>query len=433
MKQRVITLWLAVLAAGLGVAVFAVQKTQAEEAAIPVESARKFVDIIEKVKLNYVTEVTDEQLFEYAIRGMMNGLDPHSSYLDNSENNELQIRTRGEFGGLGIQITRSPEGFVRVISPIDDTPAARAGIQAQDLIIRLDGKPIQGNTLEEVLDVMRGAPGTSITLTIAREGTSAPFDVTIVRDIIRIRSVRGSVLSKGFGYLRISSFQSRTGSDVAEAFARLQEEAGPLQGLVLDLRNNPGGLLPAAIQVSDFFLPKETLVVYTEGRAPGTNQKFYTEQDDLSQSIPLVVLINGGSASASEIVAGALQDHKRAIILGTKSFGKGSVQTILPYSTDQAIKLTTALFFSPHQRSIQAEGISPDIEVVAQLLEDAPQANNPGLEVSEADLNKHLENATPELNQEQPQEESVSAPELKDQQVFEAYKVLQAISIYSSR
>jgi len=406
---------------------FAPQASIAENSRLPVESTRKFVDIIEKIKQNYVSEVTDEQLFEHAIRGMMSGLDPHSSYLDTAENDELQIRTKGEFGGLGIQITLSREGFVRVISPIDDTPAARAGMQPQDLIIRLDGKTIQGKNLEEVLDIMRGEPGTKITLTVVREGKSAPFDVTIVRDIIRIRSVRASVLSQGYGYVRISSFQANTGNDLAEAFEKLRKETGALSGIVLDLRNNPGGLLPAAIQVSDFFLPANTLVVYTEGRTPGSNQKFHTERDDASLGVPLIVLTNSGSASASEIVAGALQDHNRAVILGAKSFGKGSVQTILPLSKDNAIKLTTALFFSPGGRSIQAEGITPDIEVAAGRVESEDETNS-GSRVSEADLDRHLENATPDKQQ---QDEAVSAPELEDLQVLEAYKLLKAINIYS--
>ena len=429
MKLRYSLVRLSLSTLCLAVSVMAPLSHSADNNSLPVESTRKFVDIIEKIKQNYVTEVSDEVLFDYAIRGMMSGLDPHSSYLDNAENDELQIRTRGEFGGLGIQITLSEEGFVRVISPIDDTPAARAGMQPQDLIIRLNGKPIQGKSLEDVLDIMRGKPGTKITLTVAREGAGAPFDVTIVRDIIRIRSVRASVLSPGFGYMRISSFQANTGNDMAEAFTRLRQDTGELKGMVLDLRNNPGGLLPAAIQVSDFFLPANTLVVYTEGRAPGSNQKFHTERADASGNVPLVVLLNGGSASASEIVAAALQDHRRAVILGKRSFGKGSVQTILPLSNENAIKMTTALFFSPSGSSIQAEGVVPDIEVEPGRTNEQKKENTQRL--SEADLDKHLENATPDKQQEEEQPGSV--PELQDLQVLEAYKLLKAVNIYSMK
>ena len=405
----------------------------AEKRELPVNDSRNFVDIIDKVHEYYVHETTDEALFENAIRGMLAGLDPHSAYLDQSENKELSIRTRGEFGGLGIQISMSEDGYVRIISPIDDTPADRAGLQAQDLIVGLDGKPVKGLGLDEVLDVMRGKPGTTITLTIVRQETPQPFDVDIERDIIKLPSVRAETLAPGYGYVRLSGFQASTGQDLIEAIKKIQGE-DKFKGLVLDLRNNPGGLLTAAIEVSDVFLDNEKLVVYTEGRIDNSSQKFFTRNGDLTGGVPVVVLMNGGSASASEIVGGALQDHRRAVIMGTESFGKGSVQTVLQLRNGDAIKLTTALYYTPEGRSIQAEGIVPDILVERGTVSTEASSKR----IKEADLRDHIANGNDEdktveqkeKSKEETQSEGSSL--LSDFQVNEAYNLLKGLSIYTS-
>ena len=403
----------------------------ADKKSVPVRNSRNFVDIVDKIHEFYVYETTDDELFEDAIRGMLTGLDPHSAYLNKSESKELSIRTRGEFGGLGIQIGMSEEGFIRIISPIDDTPADEAGLLAQDLIVNLDGKPVKGLNLDEVLDVMRGKPGTKITLTVVRKNEPAPFDVTIVRDIIKLPSVRSERLALGYGYVRISVFQDATGQDLIEKISELQSE-GELKGLVLDLRNNPGGLLSAAIEVSDIFLEKNKLVVFTEGRIGNSNQKFFTKNNDATNGIPVVVLMNGGSASASEIVGGALQDHQRAVVMGTQSFGKGSVQTVLNLRSGDAIKLTTAVYFTPDGRSIQAEGITPDI-LVERATVNTEEIN--AKRIKESDLRDHLTNAS-EQDEESTAEgdpltdEDASSELLQDFQIKEAYNLLKGLHIY---
>ena len=325
-----------------------------------------FGDVFDRVREGYVEEVSDEQLIEAAIQGMLSSLDPHSSYMNPKTYRDMRVQTRGEFGGLGIEVTMEG-GYVKVVSPIDDTPAYRAGVQPGDLITHLDGEPVLGLTLNEAVERMRGSIGTSIKLTILRQG-SEPFDVSITRDRITIRSVRFRA-EGDIGYIRITSFSEQTEAGLINAVAQLKKEIGNrLIGYVVDLRNNPGGLLDQAVAVSDAFLEKGE-VVSTRGRHPESAQRFNAKPGDLTGGLPLVVLINGGSASASEIVAGALQDHRRALLLGTRSFGKGSVQTIVPLGRDGAMKLTTQRYYTPSGRSIQATGIEPDIEVRQAKLE----------------------------------------------------------------
>ena len=357
-------------------------------ATLPVEELRTFSDVFGRIKNDYVVDVDDKELIENAIRGMLSGLDPHSAYLDAEQFTELQVGTTGQFGGLGIEVGME-DGFVKVIAPIDDTPAQRAGVQAGDLIIRLDDTPVKGMTLNDAVKIMRGKPGSSIVLTIVREGLDKPIKISITRDIIKVKSVRARMLDPGYGYLRISQFQSKTADYMVDAIDDLKKENnGELRGLILDLRNNPGGVLNGAVAVSDAFLTKG-LIVYTEGRIADSRLRFNATPDDILDGAPLVVLVNQGSASASEIVAGALQDHKRAIIVGAKTFGKGSVQTILPLSSDSALKLTTARYYTPSGRSIQAEGITPDI--VLEPIEVAQVETN--IEpLKEADLTHHLKN-----------------------------------------
>jgi carboxyl-terminal processing protease len=357
-----------------------------ETETLPLEDLRTFTEIFAKIKNDYVEPIEDKTLLENAIRGMLAGLDPHSAYLVPDDYKELQAGTSGEFGGLGIEVGME-DGFVKVISPIDDTPAYRAGVKAGDLVIRLDDTPVKGMALSDAVKIMRGKPGTDIVLTIVRDGENKPLNITITRDIIRVTSVKSRMLDPGYGYVRISQFQSRTGDNLREALEKLEKEAeGPLKGLVLDLRNNPGGVLSAAVSVSDAFI-KEGIIVYTEGRLDDAKLKFNAKPTDILDGAPLVVLVNGGSASASEIVAGALQDHQRAIIMGQKTFGKGSVQTILPMDNGSALKLTTAKYYTPSGTSIQATGIAPDIE-----LENLKIAESAGSSrIKEADLARHLE------------------------------------------
>ena len=359
-----------------------------ETETLPLESLRTFTEIFAKIKNDYVEPIEDKDLLENAIRGMLAGLDPHSAYLVPEDYKELQAGTSGEFGGLGIEVGME-DGFVKVISPIDDTPAYRAGVEAGDLIIRLDDTPVKGMALSDAVKIMRGKPGTDIVLTIIRDGEDKPLNITITRDVIRVTSVKSRMLEPGYGYVRISQFQSRTGENLREALAKLEDEAdGSLKGLVLDLRNNPGGVLSAAVSVSDAFL-REGIIVYTEGRLDDAKLKFNAKPADILNGAPLVVLVNGGSASASEIVAGALQDHHRAIIMGQKTFGKGSVQTILPMDNGSALKLTTAKYYTPSGVSIQATGISPDIKLENLKLADtdAPATSR----IKEANLARHLQ------------------------------------------
>ncbi|MCQ4234711.1 S41 family peptidase [Pseudomonas stutzeri] len=357
------------------------------KAPLPLEELRTFAEVLDRIKAAYVEPVDDKTLLENAIKGMLSNLDPHSAYLEPEAFAELQESTSGEFGGLGIEVGQE-DGLIKVVSPIDDTPASRAGIEAGDLIVKIDGKPTKGLSMMDAVAQMRGKPGSSITLTLVREA-GRPFDVKLTRAVIKVQSVKSQLLEPGYGYLRITQFQINTGEEVGKALARLKKanDGKKLSGLVLDLRNNPGGVLQAAVEVSDHFLTKG-LIVYTKGRIANSELRFNADPVDASEHVPLVVLINGGSASASEIVAGALQDHKRGVVMGTDSFGKGSVQTVLPLNNDRALKLTTALYFTPNGRSIQAQGIVPDIEVARAKLTREQAGDN----LREADLAGHLGN-----------------------------------------
>ncbi len=362
-----------------------------EAKGLPLDQLRNFSDIFSRIKSDYVEDVEDEVLLEHAIRGMLSGLDPHSTYLSPDEYNELRIGTSGEFGGLGIQVGME-DGFVKVISPIDDTPAFKAGLESGDLIIRLDEKTVKGLTLNEAVKIMRGKPGTDIELTVVREGKDKPLTFVVTRDIIKVKSVKNRMLDPGYGYIRISNFQSRTAPQLLEAINALKEEnKDSLKGLVLDLRNNPGGVLNAAAEVSDLFINKGKLV-YTEGRIDNSHYEYNAKPGDILDGAPVVVLINGGSASASEIVAGALQDHRRAVVMGSKSFGKGSVQTIQELRSGGAVKITTARYFTPNGRSIQGAGITPDIvldKYTVTSTEDDSMAS-----IKESDLSNHISNPT---------------------------------------
>lgn len=415
------------LTLAIGHGVFA-DKNSSKSGVLPLEELRSFTEVFARIKKDFVEEVSDKELLENAIRGMLSGLDPHSSYLDAEGYKDLQVGTTGEFGGLGIEVGME-DGFVKVIAPIDDTPAQRAGVQAGDLIIRLDEKPVKGMTLHQAVNIMRGKVGTDILLTIIREGEEKPLKITITRDTIKVRSVRHRTLEKGFGYVRISQFQSRTGESMVKAINKLKEENdGKLSGLVLDLRNNPGGVLKAAVDVSDAFLDKG-LIVYTKGRIADSEMKFDATPQRQLDGAPLVVLVNGGSASASEIVAGALQDHKRAIILGTRTFGKGSVQTILPLNNETALKLTTARYYTPSGRSIQAEGIEPDIALEPIKVTKIEGADE---RLKEADLSGHLDNGNGEETNGKKKEESKVSLAQTDYQLYEALNILKGLQILRS-
>ena len=398
-----------------------------ETEALPYEDLRTFTEIFGRIKRDYVEPVSDKKLLEDAVRGMLSGLDPHSAYLVAEEYQELKEGTSGQFGGLGIEVTME-NGFIKVVSPIDDTPAQKAGIKTGDLIIKLDDKPVKGMSLTDAVKMMRGEPGSKIVLTIVREGEEAPLKLTLTRDVIKVKSVKSRLLEKGYGYVRISSFQSGTGDALKEALAALKKEnGGNLKGLVLDLRNNPGGVLNAAVEVSDAFL-KSGLIVYTEGRIENSEMRFNAAPDDLIDGAPIVVLINGGSASASEIVAGALQDQKRAVIMGEKSFGKGSVQTILPTSNGAAVKLTTARYYTPSGRSIQAEGIEPDVTLARVKLEKLDKADF--IPVKEADLSHHLQNGKgAEDKKNEASDNNKAVLDVEDYSLHEALNLLKGISI----
>jgi carboxyl-terminal processing protease len=403
------------------------EPVQQQEVTLPYDELRVFTEVFGRIKRDYVEPVSDKKLLEDAIKGMLSGLDPHSSYLDTEQYKDLKEGTTGRFGGLGIEVTME-DGFVKVVSPIDDTPAERAGIKAGDLVVRLDEKPVKGMTLAEAVKIMRGDPGSDILLTVIREGEEAPLKVMITRAIIKVKSVKNKILEKNFGYIRISSFQSSTGQGVFKAVAELKKEnKGNLKGVVLDLRNNPGGVLNAAVEVSDAFLEKG-LIVYTEGRIKNSEMRFNAAPGDVINGIPLIVLINAGSASASEIVAGALQDHKRAIIMGEKSFGKGSVQTILPTSGSAAVKLTTARYFTPSGRSIQAEGISPDVTLARVKLESLKASDFKP--VKEADLSHHLENGKKKKEVKEKEEKGENSElDTRDYALHEALTLLKGLSI----
>jgi carboxyl-terminal processing protease len=397
---------------------------------LPIEELRSFAEVFGRIKNDYVEPVTDKKLITEAITGMLSGLDPHSAYLDAEGFKELQVGTQGEFGGLGIEVGME-DGLVKVVSPIEDTPAYEAGIKSGDLIIKLDDTLVKGLTLNEAVKRMRGKPGSNILLTVLRKTENKPLLITVTRAVIKVKSVKSKLIDPGYAYVRITQFQEHTGENMVTALEKLLKESNnELKGLVLDLRNDPGGLLTGSVGVSAAFLPKDALVVYTEGRTEdakmhlnaspqdylrGTGKTDYLKNlSDSFKTVPMVVLINGGSASASEIVAGALQDHKRAVIMGTQSFGKGSVQTILPLGNNTAIKLTTARYYTPKGRSIQATGIVPDI-----IAEDpATSGQDNTFRLREADLDKHLTNGNKkEESGETPAKQPVvpkAAPKTKD-------------------
>jgi carboxyl-terminal processing protease len=399
---------------------------QAENAVqLPIEDLKIFAEIFGKIKSDYVEDIDDSQLLNDAIKGMLDGLDPHTVYLDPDSFREMNIDTHGEFGGLGLEVTME-NGVIRIVAPIDDTPAHKAGLKSGDLIISMDGVQVKGLSLGESVSLMRGKPGSEIVLTIVRKDRPEPFEVTLKRAIIQLESVRAELLETGFGYVRVIQFQTGTATSLRQQLARLAREAGTaLKGLVLDLRDNPGGVLDGAIQVSDTFL-RDGLIVSTRGRAEDSEVTFSASPKDYLNDAPLVVLVNGGSASASEIVAGALQDHGRALILGTTTFGKGSVQTILPMLNGAALKLTTARYYTPNDRSIQATGITPD--VVSQPAESSQTLDRDASRLRESDLAGHLEN---ELEKDQNATVDTKTDPLlfSDLQVREALNILKGMVI----
>ena len=432
MKTLTRTITYLLIGAALGMALATGQGVLAErkaEGALPLEELRTFTEVFAKIKDDYVEPVEDKVLLENAIRGMLGGLDPHSSYLVPADYQELQAGTSGEFGGLGIEVGME-DGFVKVIAPIDDTPAQRAGVEAGDLIIRLDEVPVKGMSLGDAVKVMRGEPGTDIVLTIVREGANRPLKITITRAVIQVTSVRSRTLEPGYGYVRISQFQNRTGENLRDAIGKLRNDAGDvLKGLVLDLRNNPGGVLSAAVSVSDAFLEEGT-IVYTEGRMDEAQLNYSAKGSDILDGVPLVVLVNAGSASASEIVAGALQDHRRAVIMGEKTFGKGSVQTILPLDNGSALKLTTARYYTPSGTSIQARGIVPDITLDRMRVSPV----DAGEGITESDLVRHLDGEDADTESEAAQEAESEIPlAQRDFALYEALNLLKGLHILNSR
>ncbi len=408
MRTKLQQVALITLGAILGILITLNFSAVAEKSAgpLPIEDLRAFTEVFGRVKSDYVEPVDDKKLISEAINGMLSGLDPHSAYLDAEAFRELQVGTQGEFGGLGIEVGME-DGFVKVIAPIEDTPAYRAGLKPGDLIIKLDDTNVKGMTLNDAVKRMRGKPNTDITLTIIRKGDPKPKVVTLTRAVIQIQSVKSKLIEPGYAYVRVTQFQEHTPEKLAAALDTMwKQNNGQMKGMILDLRNDPGGLLNAAVAVSAAFLPQNALVVYTDGRTEDSKMRLYatseyylrgSKEDYLKKlppsvkTVPMVVLVNGGSASASEIVAGALQDHKRAIIMGTQTFGKGSVQTILPLGNNTAIKLTTARYYTPNGRSIQAKGILPDILVEEATIAEVEQ---PALRMREADLERHLSNPT---------------------------------------
>ena len=397
------------------------QSTQEER--LPLRELRLFTQVFEQIRRGYVEEVKDTELLENAIAGLLLELDPHSVYLNQTDYEELQESATGEYGGLGLQVG-SERGMIKVIAPIDGSPAAEAGIEAGDFIVEVDGTPVRGMAVQKAIDKLRGEKGTSIKLTLFREGEDGPLDITVVRGTIQISSVRSRIIEPGYGYVRVSQFQVSSGKDFKKELLSLKEKQPALKGLIIDLRNNPGGLVPASVEIADAVLDGGT-VVYTEGRLPSANISFDAKSGDLLQGTPIVVLINGGSASASEIVAGALQDHQRAAIIGTQSFGKGSVQTVIPLGDGRAVKLTTARYFTPNGRSIQAEGIVPDIIVEPAEIRLYKKRK----QVREADLEGHLEQAESKNKKAENRDEEIT----DDNQLYEALNVLKGFQLLGKK
>ncbi|PHV11668.1 S41 family peptidase [Chitinimonas sp. BJB300] len=420
---------LLLIGTGIGVLLTAGASALADKESLsplPINELRAFTEVYARIKQDYVEPVEDKKLINEAINGMLTGLDPHSAYLDAEAFRDLKVSTTGEFGGLGLEVNLE-DGLVRVISPIEDTPAFKAGIKAGDYIMKIDDAPVRGLSLNDAVAKMRGKPNSKVVLTILRKGETKPLVFTLNRSVIKVQSVKSRMLEPGFGYVRLAQFQERSTDDVARALENLYKENNAnLKGLVLDLRNDPGGVLSSAVGVSALFLPEKALVVYTEGRASDAKVKltaspeFGAREGKLPngvKDVPMVVLVNSGSASASEIVAGALQDHKRAVVVGVQTFGKGSVQTILPVGKDAAIKLTTARYFTPNGRSIQAKGITPDIEVEEATLNGL---NSAAFRVREADLEHHLTN--PQGEAVKLDAKPIAAPEVQPEAKLEPAK-----------
>ena len=398
----------------------------AAKTSLPLNQLQAFSEVYLKIKQNYVQDISDKELFDNAIKGMLEGLDPHSTFLNEKDFKDLQIGTKGEFGGLGIEVTME-DGFVKVITPIDDTPAYKAGVKAGDLIIEINKKSVKGQSLNQAVDQMRGKIGSPILLTIARKGETGPLEIKIIRAKIVVKSVKYELIDNNYGYIRISSFQNKTGNNLYDAISNLKKEAkGNIKGFVLDMRNNPGGVLGAAVDVSDAFIKGKKKLVFTKGKTANAIYEFNSNNTDLAEGKPIVVLINGGSASASEIVAGALQDHNRAVIMGTQSFGKGSVQTILPITSKTAVKITTARYYTPNGRSIQAKGITPDIIVKDLELSTL----NENKMIKESDLKGHLKNSDKKKNEDVKEAQDKRLE--KDYQLSEAINLLKGLNIMSS-
>ncbi|MDB4806657.1 S41 family peptidase, partial [Pseudomonadales bacterium] len=406
------------------------QEEPAINGTLALKELQAFVNAFTQIRNTYVEEVDDKTLLENAIKGMLTELDPHSNYLAPQTYKNLQVSATGEFGGLGLEVGME-DGFVKVISPIDDTPAQKAGIESGDLIVKIDNKPVKGLSLNEAVKLMRGKIGTSIELTVAREGNAQPLEFSLERAVISVVSVRSKVLEKDYLYLRIAQFQANTGVDLRKVIDQATQTQAP-NGIVLDLRNNPGGVLQAAVDVVDTFI-SEGLIVYTEGRIQTSATRFVASGEATALDVPLVILINGGSASASEIVAGALQDHKRAIVLGTTSFGKGSVQSVIPLSETHGMKLTTARYFTPNGRSIQAQGIVPDI--IVERGKFTPLKSR--VQVTEADLPRHLQNggtdSADQANTKNSKRTDAQKAVTNDAQLHEAITLLKGLHILSQR
>ncbi|WP_419419627.1 S41 family peptidase [Legionella sp. D16C41] len=398
------------------------------------EEVQRFSQTLYQIKQNYVKPVNDSALFDNAIRGMLNGLDPHSAYLDENDFKELELNTRGNFAGIGIEITQE-EGLLKVVTPLVDTPAYKVGIKAGDYIVKLGSKTAQGLSLTEAVNIMRGEEGTKIELIILRKGVNKPLTFVVTRQKIQIQSVQSKLIDGQFGYIRLSQFQELTGKDMHAAITKLKDQThNKLKGLVLDLRNNPGGLLDSAVEVADAFIDNKKgdkgVIVYTKGRLPDSKFTALATPGDILDKAPLIVLINKGSASASEIVAGALKDHKRAIIVGTKSFGKGSVQTVLPLDDKHAIKLTTALYYTPAGTSIQAKGIIPDIQI-EEIAIPKTALQKKALSFNELNLSKHLKNEKSNLPEQAQSAADLAKLLYDDFQLYSAFTILRSMSLTS--
>lgn len=399
-----------------------------EPGLLPLEELRTFTRVYDHVRNGYVDEIDDAKLLEYAIKGMIAELDPHSAYLDKEAFADLQASTSGEFGGIGLEVSLE-EGFVKVVTPIDDSPSAKAGIMSGDIVVRIDDNPVKGMDLNKAINLMRGPKNTPIKITVMREGVDQPLEFDLMRDIIKVPSVRTRTLEQDFFYVRIAQFQLDTGKETAQKLREQLKKNPDTKGIILDLRNNPGGVLQSSVEVVDAFLDSGQ-VVYTQGRMDNANISYNAEAGDITGGLPLVVLINDGSASASEIVAGALQDHKRAVIMGTRSFGKGSVQSVIPISNDRAVKLTTALYYTPNGRSIQAQGIEPDVNVERVQISGIQK----GLQTTEADLARHLGNGKggKESTRKEREQRRITSAELlqEDNQLHEALNLLKGLHIF---